>query len=55
MFDNMFQGSKTKKLLTPQNENLSRAFHDQGDTHQCWAFALATMLQNCRTGMKFQI
>ena len=53
MFDNIFEVSKTQVLLNQQNDTLSRGVHEQGDTHQCWAFSLATMLQHSQKGMEY--
>ena len=53
--DNTFEAKATKLLVNQQNHHLTNEIHDQGDTHQCWAYALATMLQHSRTGLNFQL
>ena len=35
-----------------QNKFLSITIHDQGYTHQCWAFSLATMIRHSREGKR---
>ena len=54
-YDNKIEAKTTKLLVNQQNQHLTNLIHDQGDTHQCWAYALADMLQHSRTGMNYKL
>ena len=50
-FDNKIKVTNAQALISPVNGFLSNVTHDQDDTHQCWAYTLATMLRHSRTGI----
>ena len=54
-YDNKFEEMATKLLVNQPNQHLTNKIHDQGDTHQCWAYALGTMLQHSRTEMNYKL
>ena len=53
LFDIQRTVQKTTALIQPHNYYLSNVLHPQGDTQQCWAYSLATMLKQSRTGMEY--